>query len=165
MGIRFANNWSSGKKHINKEATARTVINNAVAALNTLIARPTATADEVNLRNELIALRDAVNSNAPNVNGDFLEVFKGEHQGVGLFDEELHLTMSLNTKNGNNEAYHALYGTALHLYVEAQDPPPSKNRYTIVPVVITYTSSQGQERDVQLTGAAGIDSDYIPSKK
>ncbi len=148
MGVVFAPQWlTHGDDQVLTQAKALTLIHNARNAL----------ADNKHM--EIYNWILAANSAAPPVNGNFLRVFKGTHQEEGVFNQYVHLTMSLKIQKTSGEYNHASYGGAFHLYIEVLDPLPGSARYQLKPVAISYVSSQGTRYLHQIAAAALCDSD------
>lgn len=154
MGLKFADSYSAGE-HIRVTSTAETLIKNAATAL--------AGSDQM----EIITWCNAVNTNAPTEAGNFLDVYKGQHQPKGVFDKTEHLTMRVKIKKPSGvETAHSLYGGSFHLYIKIIDPTTIKDpKYTLVPCQITYTDLDEKIKSFDIADAAVIDSDYVPSKK
>jgi hypothetical protein len=148
MAVIFAPQWlTNGDDHVTSQATARTLINNASAAL------------ESNNHMEIFTWRLAVTSGAPQAVGNFLRVFKGTHQNEGQFQQFVHLTMSLKIQRKTGEYPHASYGGAFHLYVEIIDPVVGAKQYQLKPVHISYVSSQNIRVGYDIANAAMCNSD------
>jgi hypothetical protein len=132
---------------LTSEATATKVINSAAVALK----------DRKQM--ELLIWTMAAGSGAPALVGAYLEVFKGDHQEVGVFDAESHLTCAVWVKKSATTSRHTLYGGAFHLFFKALDPALGKKKYELQPNKISYLSHGQEIKTFNIDGAAKVDGD------
>ena len=148
MGIEYSVNWAYySNGHLTSEATATKVINSAAAALKT------------STQMELVIWCMGAVSGAPAVAGTYLEVFKGAHQTVGIFDAESHLTCAVWIKKSTTKSRHSLYGGAFHLFFKALDPTLQQKKYQLQPNKISYNSLGNVITTFAIDGAATVESD------
>jgi len=150
MGISYSQNWADySNGHLAKEATATALIKNAAAALNGT--------DQM----ELILWATAANSPASSegTTGQYLDVFKGDHQAVGIFDAESHLTCAVWNKKKYSKERSSMPGGAFHLYFKALDPALGKTKYELEITRISYTNLEHVIKEFAVNGAAKVSSD------
>ncbi len=152
MAVIFAPQWLTyGGTNVKFQPTAKTIIDNASAALA-----------GSNIM-EVSTWRGAIATGAPgalhNVQGSYLEVYKGEHQAEGVFGQFAHLTMSLWIQRKTLFERHALYKGAFHLYIEIIDPVVGQNKKKLKPVQLNYVDITDNIKAIPIDNAALCDSD------
>jgi hypothetical protein len=149
MGVEYSDNWAQySNGHLTNQATATKVIKSAVAVLKS------------STQMELVIWCLAAESASPGVIGNYLEVFKGDHQeGGSIFDKESHLTLAVWNKKKTIAERNSLYHGAFHLFFLAKDPAVGKTKYMLKPNKLSYKSLGNDIKTFDIAGAAEIEGD------
>lgn len=150
MAISFSNNWGDySNGHLTSQATASTLIMNAAAALNGT------------KQMELAIWAAAAKSlaSAEGAEGQYLDVFKADHQVVGIFDAESHLTCAVWNRKKTIKQRSSMPRGAFHLYFKALDPELGKNKYELELTRISYTDNNVVINEFPIQGAPKVVSD------
>ena len=100
---------------------------------------------------------NAVNSAAPQSNGHFVEVYKGDHQAQGPWGQFVHLTCRVKIKKTYSIENHSLTG-AFHLFVEILGPKVGQTKHQLRPRRLSY-SQQDEIFAEDIPSAIEVNSD------
>jgi len=152
MGIQFSDQWLTyGGDQVTTQATAEALLRSAAQAV--------ANTNRV----EIMTWANAIQSTAPQQNGNFVELYKGDHQIQGAWGQFAHLTGRVKIKKTYSIDNHSLTG-AFHLYVEILGPVVGKTREQLRPRAISY-SQQNNIITEDIQNATEVDSDKVPAGK
>ena len=152
MGIEFSDQWLTyGGDHVTAQVTAEALLRSAAQAM--------ANTNRV----EILTWANAVSSPAPQQNGNFIELYKGDHRIQGTWGQFAHLTGRVKIKKTYSTDNHSLTG-AFHLYVEILGPVVGKTKEQLRSRAVSY-SQQDNTITEDIQNATEVDSDKAPARE